>query len=185
MVASRSPPASRLARAYRSSRQLVAIATTASIVLGVLIPWEAQRPYERRAHEPELETDTSDATQNLVTPAGTNAPQALTQPVRELSRCPEGMVYVRGDYCPGLAHICKAYIDERLDRFGVVGLTIAGRPIVEHGQEAGPRFWLTVLIQPSAAPRPLSLAASPRGDQNSQKHGPGPENGSFSHDYSL
>lgn len=100
---------------YRASRQLAAIVATVTL-LGVLIPWEAQRPEVQRPSEPELETDTSDATQNLVSPAGTSAPQPLTEPTREFSRCPEGMVYVRGDYCPGLAHICKAYIDERLDR---------------------------------------------------------------------
>lgn len=116
---------------------MIVVGSTMVVFLGVLIPWKAQLPGPRRWDEPELENDTSDATHNLMSPAGTIAPRPLSPPSREVSRCPEGMVYVRGDYCPGLSHICKAYIDERMDRC---------REFVPTSRCIGPTFAMTFCI---------------------------------------
>lgn len=67
---------------------------------------------------PPLEADTSDSTAQALNPAGTAAPNPVSLPAPEVGRCPENMVDVVGQYCPGLLHTCRSYIDERMDRCG-------------------------------------------------------------------
>jgi hypothetical protein len=105
-----------LARVYRATRAAVMVLSSGLVFLMAIIPWQQQRALSPAI--PELESDRSQVDSRLLSPAGTVSPTPMSLPVKQLGRCPEGMVYVRGDYCPGLAHNCKTYIDEKMDRCG-------------------------------------------------------------------
>jgi len=109
----------RLTQLYRVGRWLVVMGMAAVILPDGLIEWPQPRPAPAPAPTaPELETDVGDATKEQMTPAGTPPPKPITQRPTPTGQCPEGMVYVSGDFCPGLAHTCKHYLDEKKDRCG-------------------------------------------------------------------
>ena len=106
-------------RTYQSLRALLIVSLAAGVLLVVLIPWPRVRGRPRSAPpRPVLETDVTDANETRLDPAGTAAPLPLSLPAppQSTSRCPDTMVYVAADYCPGLSHICKHYTDEKMDR---------------------------------------------------------------------
>lgn len=110
----------RLRQFYRASRLLSAVVVAAFILSHGLLRWRvAPAPAPApAATAPELETDVADATKQPMTPAGTPPMEPLSLPSPAKGQCPTGMVYVSGDYCPGLAHNCKHYLDEKKDRCG-------------------------------------------------------------------
>lgn len=113
----------RLTHIYRVGRTLVILTMAAFIFSNGLLRWPAPVPKPKpRAPAPapelELETDIGDAVKEPMTPVPATPPEPLSEPPPPASLCPAGMVYVSGDYCPGLAHTCKRYLDEKKDRCG-------------------------------------------------------------------
>ncbi len=97
---------------FRRFRTLAGVAG-AGLILSLLIA--PAKMHEPRQPAPTLEQDESDATRQRVSPMGAPAPTPASLPV-PTTACPEGMMYVEGDFCPSLAHICKRFIDEKKDR---------------------------------------------------------------------
>lgn len=111
----------RLTQLYRAGRLLVVVGMASFVLPNGLWPWPEPAPppvTPAPALAPELETDVGDATKEQMTPAGTPSPIPLSQPPAPKGECPTDMVYVNGELCPGLAHNCKRYLDEKKDRCG-------------------------------------------------------------------
>ena len=83
------------------------------LVFDTLFPWSTSAPTPA---SPPLETDSSEANESRLTPAGTAAPLPISVAPSAFAPCPEEMVYVAGEFCPGLSHICKRYLNEKMDR---------------------------------------------------------------------
>ena len=99
----------------------VTVSAALGLFAGILMPYRATPRHrvdlplpvleEELEEEPMRDTEPEGAAAELAAPATTTIPKSS-------GPCPVDMILVQGRFCTGLAHVCKRYIDERMDRCG-------------------------------------------------------------------
>lgn len=107
-------------RRFRLTMPLIVSAALGSFV-GILMPYGAVPRHRVDLPLPVLEEEPEKPPMQHLEPpeepVEVAAPATTTTP-KASGPCPETMQLVEGSFCTGLAHTCKRYIDERMDRCG-------------------------------------------------------------------